>query len=119
MKCLLLEDDVVLLHDLSRTREILVQNTLTLFNRETVAYDCTKRGFGWLRSTHTGMGSQCQIFSKDSTTCVSECLGTDAMGVRVDTGLKVCQVKCGLVQKRFLLVVYGGLRSTMEREEVR
>jgi hypothetical protein len=114
MKCLILEDDVVLLHDLARTREILVENTLTLFNWESDAYDCTKRGFGWLPSTHTGNGSQCRIFSKPSTECMIECL-RDGNHEQLDFALADCQAKCGLTQKRFLLAVHSGLSSTMER----
>lgn len=118
MKCLILEDDVVLLHGLERTREVLVENTLSLFNKEDNVYDCSKRGFGWLSSTHTGNGSQCRIFSKISAPCISRCLREDefASHIQLDYGLKGCQAKCGLTQKRFLLVVHGGLRSTMERE---
>lgn len=117
MKCLILEDDIVLLHDLKRTREVLVENTLTLFNHEENAYDCTKRGFGWLPSTQTGMGSQCRIFSKASAPCMSRCLREDdvALHEQLDYGLRDCQSKCGLTQKRFLLAVHSGLNSTMER----
>jgi hypothetical protein len=117
MKCLILEDDVVLLHDLVRTREVLVENTLTLFNHEENAYDCTKRGFGWLPSTHTGNGSQCRIFSKTSAACISQCLKDDevATAEQLDYGLRDCQIKCGLTQKRFLLAVHSGLNSTMNR----
>ena len=114
MKCLILEDDVVLLHGRERTREVLVENTLTLFNWETDAFDCTKRGFGWLPSTHTGNGSQCRVFSKPSTACMIQCL-RDEYHEQLDFGLADCQAKCGLTQKRFLLAVHSGLSSTMER----
>lgn len=113
MKCLILEDDVVVLHSLERTREILVQNTLTLFTTENDAYDCTKRGFGWFPSTHTGNGSQCRIYNKPTIKCMTECLRNDKE-VQLDFGLKGCQIKCGLNQKRFLLVVHSGLKSTMD-----
>jgi hypothetical protein len=114
MKCLILEDDVVFLHGHARTREVLVENTLTLFNWETDAFDCTKRGFGWLPSTHTGNGSQCRVFSKMSTACMIKCL-RDEYHEQLDFGLRDCQAKCGLTQKRFLLAVHSGLSSTMER----
>jgi hypothetical protein len=115
MKCLILEDDVVLLHGRRRTREVLVENTLSLFNLESDAFDCAKRGFGWLRSTHTGNGSQCRVFSKPSTECMIACLG-DEYREHLDLGLATCQAKCNLTQKRFLLAVHSGLSSTMERE---
>lgn len=114
MKCLILEDDVVLLHDLTRTRQVLVENTMALFNNEDSAYDCTKRGFGWLRTTPTGNGSQCRIFSKPSTACMIQCLSEDG-SAQLDYGLKRCQVKCRLTQKRFLLAVHGGLKGTIDR----
>ncbi len=114
MKCLILEDDIIFLHDAARTKEILVENTLSLFNKEDSAYDCTKRGFGWLPTSHTGMGSQCRLFSRLSADCMSKCIkaGGDE---QLDFALKSCQAECGLVQKRFLLAVHGGLVSTMGR----
>lgn len=115
MKCLILEDDVVLLHDLDTTRRVLVENTLTLFNHEESAWDCTKRGLGWLSSGHTGMGSQCRIYSMLNARCMSECL-TDSSLPRLDSGLKQCQITCGLIQKRFLLAVHSGLQPTIVRE---
>ncbi|KAL2845229.1 hypothetical protein BJY01DRAFT_183705 [Aspergillus pseudoustus] len=115
-KCLILEDDIVFLHSPRRTREILVENTIPLFNDgETDAFDCTKRGFGWLSSTTTGMGSQCRVYSKHSAPCMSGCLRDQKSDSQLDTGLANCQVRCELKQKRFLLVVHGGLSSTMER----
>ncbi|KAL2838007.1 hypothetical protein BJX68DRAFT_259419 [Aspergillus pseudodeflectus] len=115
-KCLILEDDIVFLHTPQRTREILVENTIPLFNDgEIDAFDCTKRGFGWLSSTTTGMGSQCRVYSKHSAPCMSQCLRDQKKGSQLDTGLANCQVRCKLNQKRFLLVVHGGLSSTMER----
>jgi hypothetical protein len=114
MKCLILEDDVVFLHSRERTREVLVENTLTLFNWESDAYDCTKRGFGWLPSTHTGNGSQCRVFSKPSAECMVKCL-RDGEHEQLDFGLATCQAKCRLTQKRFLLAVHSGLSSTMGR----
>ncbi|KIW01430.1 uncharacterized protein PV09_07190 [Verruconis gallopava] len=114
MKCLFLEDDVVMLHDRQRTQEVLVENTLTLFNHEENAYDCTKRGFGWIRSKTTGNGSQCRIYSKPSTECMTYCL-TQYEHKQLDYGLAACQNWCGLSQRRFLLAVHGGLSSTMER----
>ncbi|KAL2819864.1 hypothetical protein BDW59DRAFT_120080 [Aspergillus cavernicola] len=117
-KCLILEDDIIFLHNPKRTREILVENTLPLFNDgEIDAFDCTKRGFGWLPSTHTGMGSQCRVYSKHSATCLSQCLREQRGSSQLDVGLANCQVRCGLKQKRFLLVVHGGLSSTMDRVE--
>ncbi|KAL2810193.1 hypothetical protein BJX63DRAFT_423244 [Aspergillus granulosus] len=118
-KCLILEDDIVFLHRPQRTREVLVENTIPLFNDgETDTFDCTKRGFGWLSSTTTGMGSQCRVYSKHSAPCMSQCLRDQRQGSRLDTGLANCQVRCKLNQKRFLLVVHGGLSSTMERPAV-
>lgn len=114
MKCLILEDDVVLLHDSVRTREVLVENTLTLFNHEDSAYDCTKRGFGWLKTTHTGQGSQCRVFSRPSSQCLGECV-REPGHEQLDFALRSCQERCGLVQRRFLLAVHGGLESTMGR----
>ncbi|KAL4783166.1 hypothetical protein BJX76DRAFT_261528 [Aspergillus varians] len=124
-KCLILEDDVVFLHEPARTREILVESTVPLFNDgDNDAFDCTKRGFGWLYTEHTGMGSQCRVYSKHSAGCMSACLrgqekfltsGVDS--AQLDAGLPGCQIACGLRQKRFLLVVHGGLGSTMERPE--
>ncbi|KAL3459823.1 hypothetical protein BJX64DRAFT_301001 [Aspergillus heterothallicus] len=115
-KCLILEDDIVFLHNPQRTREILVENTIPLFNDgEIDAFDCTKRGFGWLSSTTTGMGSQCRIYSKHSAPCMSQCLRDQKKDSQLDAGLANCQVRCQLKQKRFLLVVHGGLSSTMER----
>ncbi|KAL4921970.1 hypothetical protein BDW62DRAFT_218537 [Aspergillus aurantiobrunneus] len=116
-KCLILEDDIVFLHDPERTREVLVENTLPLFNDgEIDAFDCTKRGFGWLPSMHTGMGSQCRVYSKHSAPCMSECLrGPSGLIGQLDSGLANGQVVCELRQKRFLLVVHGGLGSTMGR----
>lgn len=130
-KCLILEDDVVFLHSPERTREVLIENTIPLFNDgEDDVFDCTKRGFGWLPSTHTGMGSQCRVFSKGSAKCMSSCLrgragvtghagsGDPRAASNLGIGLANCQIKCGLEQKRFLLVVHGGLGSTMERPEI-
>lgn len=130
-KCLILEDDVVFLHNPERTREVLIENTIPLFNDgENDAFDCTKRGFGWFPSTHTGMGSQCRVYSKLSAKCMSSCLrgragvtghagsGDPGAASHFDIGLANCQIKCGLRQKRFLLVVHGGLGSTMERPEI-
>ncbi|OJJ60566.1 hypothetical protein ASPSYDRAFT_130227 [Aspergillus sydowii CBS 593.65] len=130
-KCLILEDDVVFLHNPERTREVLIENTIPLFNDgEYDAFDCTKRGFGWLPSTHTGMGTQCRVYSKSSAKCMSSCLrgragvtghagsGDPGAASHLDIGLANCQIKCGLKQKRFLLVVHGGIGSTMERPEI-
>lgn len=117
MKCLILEDDVVFLHTAERTRELLVKNTLTLFNTERDAFDCTKRGLGWFRSTHTGNGSQCRIYSKTTVPCITGCLRDTMAKAQLDTGLGACQATCGLLQKRFLLVVHSGLGSTMGRQE--
>lgn len=114
MKCLILEDDVVLLHSSARTHEVLVEQTLTLFNHEENAYDCTKRGWGWIPSRHTGNGSQCRIYSKTSTECMTYCL-TQYAHKQLDYGLRDCQNWCGLSQRRFLLAVHGGLSSTIER----
>ncbi|KAJ0415857.1 hypothetical protein BJY00DRAFT_292825 [Aspergillus carlsbadensis] len=117
-KCLILEDDIVFLHTPQRTREILVENTIPLFNNgEIDAFDCTKRGFGWLSSTTTGMGSQCRVYSRQAAPCMSQCLRDQRQGSQLDAGLANCQVRCKLDQKRFLLVVHGGLSSTMERPE--
>ncbi|KAF2422857.1 hypothetical protein EJ08DRAFT_701471 [Tothia fuscella] len=116
MKCLILEDDIVFLHNPERTRDVLVENTITMFNTEDSAYDCTKRGFGWLPSTHTGDGSQCRIFSKPPASCLSQCL-EEENAAQLDFGLKACQSHCGLTQKRFLLAVHSGLSSTMDRED--
>ncbi|KAI9369608.1 hypothetical protein BJX61DRAFT_135594 [Aspergillus egyptiacus] len=117
-KCLILEDDIVFLHGPERTRQVLVENTLPLFNDgESDAFDCTKRGFGWLPSSHTGMGSQCRVYSKHSAPCLSQCLRSLESSTQLDAGLARCQIHCKLKQKRFLLVVHGGLSSTMERPE--
>ncbi|KAL4943587.1 hypothetical protein BDV06DRAFT_221044 [Aspergillus oleicola] len=122
--CLILEDDVVFLHTPHRTVEVLVENTIPLFNDgEVNAYDCSKRGWGWLPSSPTGMGSQCRVFSKFGAPCLSSCLRENYLveesgeEMQLDGGLVRCQVRCGLRQKRFLLVVHGGLGSTMERVE--
>jgi hypothetical protein len=114
MKCLILEDDVVLLHDSKRTKEVLVENTMTLFNHEEHAYDCTKRGFGWVPSRHTGNGSQCRIYSKPSTGCMNYCL-LHYDHQQLDYALRDCQNWCEISQRRFLLAVHSGLTSTMER----
>lgn len=114
MKCLILEDDVVLIHDGKRTREVLVENTLTLFNHEENAYDCTKRGFGWFPSKHTGNGSQCRIYAKPSTGCMQYCL-MEYDHKQLDYALRDCQNWCEVSQRRFLLVQHGGLSSTMGR----
>jgi hypothetical protein len=114
MKCLILEDDVVLIHTPSRTKEVLVENTLTLFNHEENAYDCTKRGFGWVPSKHTGNGSQCRIYSKPSTDCMGYCL-MHYDHEQLDYALRDCQNWCGISQRRFLMVQHSGLTSTMER----
>ncbi|KAL4930866.1 uncharacterized protein BDV17DRAFT_257645, partial [Aspergillus undulatus] len=98
-KCLILEDDVVFLHAPQRTREVLVEHTLPLFNDgEVDAFDCTKRGWGWLGSTHTGMGSQCRVFSKHAAPCLGRCLRDRYGGdeLQLDAGLVRCQVFCGL-----------------------
>ena len=115
MKCLILEDDVVLLHDPERTREVLVQQTNSLFNGEDIGYDCTKRGFGWLDSTPTGQGSQCRIFSRPTALCMSHCI-TRGEQEQLDYALNDCQGQCGLRQRRFLLAVHGGLTSIMDRK---
>ncbi|KAL4957699.1 hypothetical protein BDW69DRAFT_180346 [Aspergillus filifer] len=123
-KCLILEDDVVYLHTPHRTIEVLIENTIPLFNDgEIEAFDCSKRGWGWLPSNPTGMGSQCRVFSRFGAPCLSSCLREEYMTeedggeMQLDGALVRCQVRCGLKQKRFLLVVHGGLGSTMERVE--
>ncbi|KAL4866885.1 hypothetical protein BDV12DRAFT_172217 [Aspergillus spectabilis] len=117
-KCLILEDDIIFLHPGERTRSVLIENTLPLFNDgESDAFDCTKRGFGWFGTTHTGMGSQCRVYSAHSAECLKSCLEGPEKEWQVDTGLRNCQMRCGLKQKRFLLVVHGGLGSTMGRGE--
>jgi hypothetical protein len=116
MKCLLLEDDAVIIYSPKRAIEVLVLQTLFLFNKEEDIYDCTKRGFGWLSSTHTGMGSQCRVISKPTAHCVSECLkeGGIAVHKQVDLGLNNCQPQCGLTQKSFLFAEHAGWPSTIE-----
>lgn len=116
MKCLILEDDVVLLHDAERTKEVLVENTMTLFNHEENAYDCTKRGFGWVPSKHTGNGSQCRVYSKPSTDCMGYCL-MHFDHEQLDYALRDCQNWCEISQRRFLLAVHSGLSSTMTRSQ--
>ena len=114
MKCLILEDDIVFLHNGRRTRELLVQNTISLYGKEDSAYDCNKRGFGWLKSTHTGLGSRCRIYSRENALCLSQCCAASGEA-HLDVGLRDCQAECGLIQRRFLLAVHGGLSSTMGR----
>lgn len=120
MRCLLLEDDVLFLHKKERSLEIIVENTLSLFNREQKAYDCTKRGFGWLTSTPNGYGSQCRIYGKYSSNCMSKCLQgvgrKNGFGDRLlDNTLGLCESKCSLTSSRFLIIQHTGLNSTMER----
>ncbi|KAI9721831.1 MAG: hypothetical protein M1812_002167 [Candelaria pacifica] len=120
MLCLILEDDAVFLHTPSRTREVLVQNTITYHFNEDSAYDCGKRGNGWFPSSQTGLGSLCRIYSKDKAGCMAGCLVEPKHPLsHADLELMRCQMKCQLVQKRFLLVQHTGLPSTMNRQEER
>ncbi|KAI9701180.1 MAG: hypothetical protein M1836_001849 [Candelina mexicana] len=118
MLCLILEDDAVFLHTPTRTREVLIQNTITYYWNEDSAYDCGKRGNGWFTSSQTGLGSLCRIYSKDKAGCLAECLAEPKHPLsHGDLELMRCQMKCKLKQKRFLLVQHTGLPSTMNRQE--
>ena len=117
MKCLVLEDDVVFIHEPRRTRQVLVENTLTLFTNEDDVFDCSKRGFGWLRTEDNSNGSQCRIYSKDQSKCLNPCFKREARtGVEIfDFQLGECQVACEYNQHRFLLIQHTGLKSSHQR----
>ncbi len=127
-KCWILEDDVYFIPSPKKTIENLiyhtitsiVHDTITLFINEDKAYDCTKRGIGWFPSQHVGMGSQCRIYSKHSSECMSQCIQTHEQSIhadsRLDAMLKTCQPICGLKQARVLWTQHGGYNSIMDRK---
>lgn len=110
MLCLIIEDDVTFLHSKEKTRDIIVDNTISLFTNEGFAYDCSKRGF----LLTTGMDnnkSLCRIIAKEYAKCLIKCF--DKIKEPADITLGFCQDECGIKQKRFLIVQHSGKKSLL------
>jgi len=135
-KCMILEDDVIFLHDKEKTKEVIMTNTLTLWFAGNLAWDCARRGFGWLKTSGWGWGSQCRVFEKSDVlnVCLENCFANgedddddddeagskEDMEMDSDMGIELpaldqllgpCQKQCGMQQGNFLLVQHGNYGS--------
>jgi hypothetical protein len=128
-KCLILEDDTVFLHNKQKTKEVIMTNTLTLWFSGNLAWDCARRGFGWLNTPGWGWGSQCRVFEKKDSlnVCLANCFANGEEGGRegemelemdmdmelppLDQLISPCQKECGMQQGNFLLVQHGNSGS--------
>jgi hypothetical protein len=114
IKCLILEDDIVFVHPPQRTKDVLVEQTLTLFNFDMHTWDCSKRGFGWLPSSHNVWGSQCRIYHTTRADSLYQCVSEKGVAddILLDDQLGQCTQRHGMIHNRFLLIQNSGLPST-------
>ena len=114
IKCLILEDDIVFVHPPQRTKDVLVEQTLTLFNFDMHTWDCSKRGFGWLPSSTNIWGSQCRIYHTTRADSLYQCVSEPEVADEklLDDQLGTCTERHGMIHNRFLLIQNTGLPST-------
>jgi len=112
MLCLLIEDDILFLHEKWYSHELLVYNTISKFSNDLCFTDCSKQGF-FINTGITGNKSLCRIYTKENLKEFIECLKTDYSEKPIDLAIATCQEKLSICQRRVLLVQHSGRKSEL------
>jgi hypothetical protein len=118
MLCMIVEDDILFLHQNETTWNNIVLNTMSLVSDDEVFWDCSKRGI-WFPTTSNGIKTLCRIYNTDLLPAFTDCIAaylqstTDTEEKGIDVLIDKCQIELGITQKRFLLVNRSGQKSPL------
>jgi hypothetical protein len=118
MLCMVLEDDVLLIHKNETTWNNIALNTLSLLANEDTFWDCSTRKL-WFSRGPNRERSLCRVYNTERLPNFIKCMESYISSIPsfeeegIGALIKKCQVDLKIMQKHFLLVNQSGQRSLL------